>query len=143
MFLVHDNGAEPAPPEMSAALASRLDDAGIAAMGPRQRAAQPVRIGRHQNEVYVVRHQAPGPHLDLGSVAIFGEQVAIQCIVGIAEEGARAAIATLGDMVRVAGNDDTGEAGHAPWCPRRDAMSIKCTVTEIRLANRDFSATGK
>jgi len=62
--------------------------------------------------MHVVRHQAPGPHLDLGSVAIFGEQVAIQCIVGIAEESPRTAIATLGDVVRVTGDDDTGEAGH-------------------------------
>ena len=82
-------------------------------MHPRQRAAQPVRIGRHQNEVHVVRHQAPGPHLDLGGAAIFGEQVAIQCIVGIAEEGPRTAVAALGDMMRVTGNDDTSETGHA------------------------------
>jgi hypothetical protein len=46
-------------------------------------------------------------------VAIFGEQVAIQCIVGIAEESPRTAVAALGDMMRVTGNDDTSETGHA------------------------------
>src|ERR1700722_1704143 len=104
--------AEPALPEMTAAFAPRLDDAGIAAMHPRERTAQPVGIRRHQDEVHMVRHQAPGPHLYLGRAAIFGEQVAIQCIVGIAEEGACATIAALGDMVRVTGNADTGEASH-------------------------------
>ena len=113
MFLVHGDGAEPALPEMTAALAPRLDDAGIAAMHARQRAAQPVGIGRHQDEMHMVRHQAPGPHLDLGGAAIFGKQVAIQRIVAVVEKGARAAIAALGDMVRMTGNDDAGETGHA------------------------------
>jgi hypothetical protein len=59
----------------------------------------------------VVRHQAPGPNLDPGRAAILGEQVAIKRIVGLAEEGARTAIAALGDMVRMTGDDDTGETG--------------------------------
>ena len=112
MLLVHGDGAEPALPEMAAALAPRLDDAGIAAMDPRQRAAQPIRIGRHQDQVHVVRHQAPGPHLDIRGAAILGEQVAIKRIIIVAEEGPRAAVATLGDVVRMTGDDDTGEAGH-------------------------------
>jgi hypothetical protein len=113
VLLVHGDGAESALPEMSAAFAARLDDAGIGAMHARQRTAQPVGIGRHQDKVHVVRHQAPGPHLDPGGTAILGEQVAIKRMVGVTEEGARAAIAALGDVVRVTGNDDTGEAGHA------------------------------
>ena len=83
-------------------------------MRPRKRAAQPVRVGRHQDEVHMVRHQAPGPHLDPGRAAMLGEQIAIKRIVGIAEEGARTAIAALGDMVRMTGDDDTGETSHAP-----------------------------
>ena len=78
-------------------------------MHPRERAAQAVRIGRHEDEMHVVRHQAPGPHLDLRRSAMFGEQVAIKRIVAVAEEGPRA----LGDMVRMIGDDDTGEASHA------------------------------
>src|SRR5258705_381182 len=111
MLLVHGDGAEPALPKMSAALAPCLDDTGIAAMQPRQRAAQPVGIGRHENQVHVVRHQAPGPNLDPGAAAILGEQVAIKRIIIIAEEGPRAAIATLRDMMRMTGDDDTGETG--------------------------------
>ena len=112
MFFVHGDGAEPALPEMAAALAPRLDDAGIAAMDPRQRAAQPIGIGWHQDQVHVVgiRHQA---HTSTSAApAILGEQVAIKRIIIIAEEGPRAAVATLGDVVRVTGDDDTGEAGH-------------------------------
>jgi hypothetical protein len=48
----------------------------------------------------MVRHQAPGPHLDLGSTAILGEQVVIRRIIAVAEEAPCAAIAALGDMLR-------------------------------------------
>ena len=61
----------------------------------------------------MVRHQAPGPDVDIGRAAILGEQVAIERIIVVAKERARATIAALGDMVRMTGNDDTGEAGHA------------------------------
>ena len=61
----------------------------------------------------MVRHQAPAPHRDVSGAAILGEQVAIEHVITVAEEGSRAAIATLGDMVRMTGDDDTGETGHA------------------------------
>ena len=131
MSFVHGDGAEPTLPEMAAALAPRLDHSGIASMHARQRAAQPIRIGRHQDEVHVVRHQTPSPHLDPGGTAIVGEQVAIKRIVGIAKERARSAVATLGDMVRMIGYDDTGEAGHAVRCLQKRDKSIECTVTVI------------
>jgi len=100
MFLVHGDGAEPALPEMTAALAPRLDDSGIGAMDARECAPQPVGIGRHEDEVHVVRHQAPSPHLDAGRAAMLGQQVAKKRIVGVAEEAPRAAVAALGDVVR-------------------------------------------
>jgi hypothetical protein len=74
--------------------------------------------------VDVVRHQAPGPHLDRGGAAIFGEQIAIKRIVGVAKEGARTAIAALRHVMRMIGDDDTGEASHALWCPRKREESI-------------------
>jgi hypothetical protein len=67
----------------------------------------------HHDQMHVVRHQAPGPDIDPCGAAVLREQVAVQRIVVVAEERPRAAIATLGDMVRVIGDDDTGEAGHA------------------------------
>ena len=44
--------------------------------------------------------------------AVCGEQVAIKRIIGVVEEGTRAAIAALGHMVRMIGDDNTGKAGH-------------------------------
>ena len=104
MGFVHGDRAEPALPEMTAAFAPRLDDSGIVAMHPRERAAQPVWVGRHQDEVHMVWHQTPGPHIDPGRAAIFGEQVAIERIAGVLEEGTRATVAALGSH----GADDRG-----------------------------------
>ena len=112
MFLVHGDGAKPALPEMTGALAPRLDDAGIAAMDTRQRAAQSVGIGRHQDEMDVVRHQAPAPDVHTGRPAMLAEQVAVQRIVGVVEKRARAAIAALGHVMRVSGNDDASQPSH-------------------------------
>src|SRR5580698_7800777 len=81
--------------------------------------------------MHVVRHQAPCPRFDAGGAAIFGQQVAIERVIAVVEEGSRAAIAPLGDVVRMTGNDNTGEAGHEAWCRQRRAVSIKCTVTVI------------
>jgi hypothetical protein len=44
---------------------------------------------------------------------MFGEQVAVERIVTVAEERLRAAVAALGDMVRMTGDDDTCEASYA------------------------------
>ena len=43
-----------------------------------------------------------------------GEQFVIECVIVVAEERPRAAVATLGDVVRMTGDDDAGKAGHAP-----------------------------
>ncbi len=78
--------------------------------------------------MHVVGHQAPSPHLDAGGAAVLRQQIAVESIV--VDEGSRAAIAALRDMVRNAGDDDTGEANHPARWPRREAL-IKCTVTVI------------
>ena len=72
----------------------------------------------------MVRHQAPGPDIDLCRAAILAEQVAVQRIVVVAEERPRAAVATLGDVVRMTGKHDAGEAGHAAGCHAGGVRSI-------------------
>jgi len=87
----------------------------------------------------MVRHQAPSPYPDFGRAAILGKQVAVKRIVGIAKEGTRAATATLGNMVRVAGDDDTGETATRHYACE-DAERVKCTVTVIRAATVDMKS---
>ena len=90
MILVHGHGTEAALPEMPAAPAARMNDAGVAAVHGGQRPAQPVGIGRHQDEMHMVGHQAPGPHLHIGLAALLRQEIAVERIILVAEEGARA-----------------------------------------------------
>lgn len=131
MLLVHRHAAETPLPEMAGPLATRMNDARIAAVHRRQRPSQPIRIGRHEDQVDMVRHQAPRSDVHAGGAAGRREQVAIERVVVIAEESSRPAVATLGDVVRMTWNNDTGEASHAPGCAADNEMSIKCTVTVI------------
>jgi len=62
--------------------------------------AQAVRIERGQDDVDMVGHQAIGPDLRTRLAGRFAEQVAIQRVVRILEEGLAAPVATLRHVVR-------------------------------------------
>jgi hypothetical protein len=113
MIFVHRDGTEAPLPEMSGALAPRMNEAGVAPVQRRQRPPQPIIVGRDQDQVHMVRHQTPRPDLDLRRAACRAKQIAIECIVIIVEKRPRPAIAALGDMMRQTGNDDAGKSGHA------------------------------
>jgi hypothetical protein len=61
----------------------------------------------------MVRHQHPGPDLDTGRSGMVAKKVAVERVIRIAEEGLRASVAALGDMVRQARKDGTSHAGHS------------------------------
>ena len=83
--------------------------------------------------VTVHLNQAPSRCVaELALPSALAEQVAIERIIGVGKESASPAVAALSDMVRVAGNDDLGGAGHAVSCPISAIKPIECTVTVIR-----------
>jgi hypothetical protein len=92
-----------------------MNDAGVAAVHAGQRPVQPVGVGRHQDEMNVVGHQAPRPHRNVGLPAMLRQKIAVECVILVTEKGARAAVAAFGDMVRNAGDNDAGKAGRAAW----------------------------
>jgi hypothetical protein len=63
-------------------------------------------------KVHMVGHQHPRPDIDASRGAMFGEQRMVKPIVVVAEEGLRAAIAALGHVMRVAGEDGASHACH-------------------------------
>ena len=71
--------------------------------------------------MYMVRHQTVSHHLDAGSSAPFREQRSVCTIIVVAEERRHAAVATLGDVVRQAGNDNASGTRHTdkPTSERR------------------------
>lgn len=135
MGLVHDDGAEAPLPEMAGALQAGMDVASVTAMHRSQGTAQAVGIRGHQDQVDMVGHQHPGPHLDAGGAAGFRQQGAIEGIIVVAEEHPRAAIAALSNMVWQTGDDEAGKAAHAPSPARSRPVSISALSPE-RIAFR-------
>ena len=83
---------------------ARVDETGVAPVQLGKGPAQPIRIGRRQDDMDMVGHQAIGPDLRIRLAGRFAEQVTIQRVVRILEEGLAAPIAALRHVVR-----DTGE----------------------------------
>ena len=73
----------------------------------------------------MVGHQAIGPARDALLAALARQQTAIERIVVVAEEHALAPVAALGDMMRQAGDDETGDAGHAELGTEPNELYIK------------------
>ena len=79
----------------------------------RQRGAQPVGIGGHEDKVDVIVHQAPGEAFHPRFRAALAQEINVEQAVLVGEEDRLPAIAALGDVMRDAGDDDAGEAGHS------------------------------
>lgn len=71
MLFVHGDRAEPPLLEVARPLASRLDRTRVGPVHARKCATQPVRGGRNQDEMNVVRHQAPSPHTSIPDAGQF------------------------------------------------------------------------
>ena len=62
--LVEDAGSEPPLPEIAAPALAQVDRTGIAPMGLAQAVGEPLGGVRHEDQMDVVGHQAPGPDRD-------------------------------------------------------------------------------
>jgi hypothetical protein len=111
---LHRDGAEATLPEMPGALAPGMNDARVTPVHRRQRPPQPIGVGRDQDQVHMVRHQAPCPHLDLSRAARRAKQITVQRIVVVMEKRPPPTVAALSDMVRHTRNDDARKSGHVP-----------------------------
>jgi len=93
----------------------------------RDRAAQSVHGTWHQNQVYVIRHQAIGPHPGHAAYTGGSHQTPVLAIVVVAEKGLLAAIAALRDMMGAARNNDPSDSGQCD-SPRDGWVRDKNTV---------------
>ena len=104
---------------MTGAAAPRMDDARIAPMHDRKRAPQPVGVGRHQDQMDMIGHQAPGPHLDTGGATMLRQEIAVELVIVIAEESACTPVSALRDKMGKSGDDEAGETSHVPSWPQQ------------------------
>jgi len=72
-----------------------MNMASVAPVHRRERPAQAVRIAGRQDQVNMVWHEHPCPGRSICGSAVFREQVAIERVINIAEEGLRLAVAAL------------------------------------------------
>ena len=114
MILVHHRAAEPTLPEMAGALQPGVNMARITAMHRRQRAAEPVLVRRHEDEVHMIGHHHIGPDFNSRRPTMRAEQFAIERKVMVIEKCLLAAVAALGDVMGEAGKNRAGETCHMP-----------------------------
>jgi hypothetical protein len=97
---------------MAGAPEAGVEVPGVGAVHPRQGAPDPVGIPGGQDQVHVIGHQDPGPDADPGRPSVLGQKLKIVAVVAVDEEGPRAPVAALRDVVGEAGKDGAGKTGH-------------------------------
>jgi len=108
MVLVQNDGTVARLEQMACRAQARVDDCAIAPM----RLAERLSAIGNEDQMNVIGHQAIGPDSDAMLTALLAREIAVEFIVGVGEEHGFAPISALRYMVRQAGNDETGDAGH-------------------------------
>jgi hypothetical protein len=117
MGRIHRIGSEAALEEKAGPATGEVDPTRVAPVPFADRPAEPLRPGRGEDEVDVVRHQTPGQAAHVLTRAALRDQPPIGGIILVAEEDLLSAVAALGDMVRDVGNHDAREPGHEEASP--------------------------
>ena len=66
--------------------------------------------------MHVIEHRHPGPDLELSLAGLGGGPIPVQRIAARLEKHRRPKIAPPRHMMRQAGNNNAGDAGHAREC---------------------------
>jgi hypothetical protein len=112
MRLVHHHRAIAPLPHMPGPFVARVEARRIAPVRIGHALPQPVRIGRDDQQMHMVRHQAPSPDLSLRLLRRHAQLIEIKAVIIIGKKHLLAPVAALGDVMGKAGNDDAGETGH-------------------------------
>jgi hypothetical protein len=99
--------------KVAAPPAAGVYEIGVASVSFSDSEPEPQFIGRNNNEMDVIGHQAVRPNLDASFPGLFGQEATIDVLVAVFEGDRLSSIAALRHMLRAVGNDDAGETGHA------------------------------
>ena len=99
-------------PEMAGQFEPGMDAGAVSAMGFGKGRPQTVLVAGHHDEVNRVRHEAPGPDLCAQGLGGLADQVEIGSLVAVIEEDRLPVIASLGDVMRQAWDNDARQPGH-------------------------------
>jgi hypothetical protein len=98
-----------------------------------KRRAETVAIGRHQDEMHMVRHQAVGPNGDMRGAAAFRQQPAIERVVIVTEEDRLPPVAALRHMMRHASRNDSRQTRHATSTQQAAVNYILCPRNYVAI----------
>jgi hypothetical protein len=113
MVLVESGGIVAALPQVSAATVEAVDVLGEFPVSPADRGGERPFALRCENQVDVVGHQTVAEDGDVVARAFGVEEFEVAAAVIGREEDVEAVVAAVRNVVRHAGNDDAGDAGHA------------------------------
>ena len=91
---------------------SEVNRAGVTPVSFSHRAGQGRRLGRNEDEVNVIGHQTPGPHLHVVLGRERREQLQVGLAIGVRRKQGQRAHAALKDVMGQPREDDAGHAGH-------------------------------
>ena len=116
-------GVEAVLPEVAGAGVHAVDVLGVSQVGTADGLGKGVVVVRRGYEVDMVGHEAVAEHVEGEAGGLLGEGFEVEAAVGVGEEDVLAVVAALDDVVRRAGRDDAGGAGHGGegtgygvWC---------------------------
>jgi hypothetical protein len=116
-------GAKPALPEMAGQFEPGMYVCAVSAMGFGKRRPQTVLVAGRHDEMNRVRHEARGPDLRARGPGGLADQVEIGSLVAVIEEERLPVIASLGDVMRQAWDNDARQPDHQ-WRSRRSMNSV-------------------
>ncbi len=112
MRFVHQDGSEPALPEMAGHPQPGIDPGRIAPVGVGKCLAQTVFMGGYEDQMHMVGHQAPRPDCALRPFRGREHELFVCGVVVLTEEHLLTPVAALDDVLRQSRDDNTGDAGH-------------------------------
>ena len=114
-------------PQVAAPVLAEIDVPGVAPVGLGERRPEAVFVRRHEHQMDVIGHQAIGPDFRPRLSAALGEERKIAPVVVVAEKGFLAAVAALGNVVGVSGDDQSRQTRHGRQgypCRREKARKL-------------------
>ncbi len=114
MHVVQRTRVKPSGPEVSGAAVEAIDVDAVPGVGGADGPGQAVGGLGRQHEVNVIGHQTVAVNGHVEAVALLAEGVEVETAIIVDEEDGLLIVAAMGDVMRRAGHDDAGDAGHGP-----------------------------
>ncbi len=112
MCLIHRHGSIAPVEEVACPTGPGVDESGVTAMAFADSSAKSRFVARREDQMYMVGHQAAGPHHDARLPGLLGKHVTIDVVVAVLKEYGLTPVAPRRDVVGDLRDDDTSETGH-------------------------------